>query len=223
CWSSPTNGCGYVTASSSCIRSSYSSPSAFIRSTASPRARNCCAASTCRGLSSVDSITDTTSSAYAGDSRSSSSSAASANGDSGWFSAKSSCRSTVSRTVRPCSSGSASPSTTPAAPPPGGGRRPVVRVGRRGGPARPPPVLVVVGQQVPHRGERVPGPGHHVQQHRVADREAGRQRLRLGRHQPVERRLPPRHEPLRRHLAHHLAALLRLADPDQRPLVLAPL
>ncbi len=50
-----------------------------------------------------------------GDSRSSSSMVASANGDSGWFSAKSTCRSTVSRTRRPCSSGSASFSTTPPA------------------------------------------------------------------------------------------------------------
>ena len=40
---------------------------------------------------------------------------ASANGDNGWLSAKSNCRSTVSRTRRPCSSGSSSCSTTPAA------------------------------------------------------------------------------------------------------------
>ena len=41
--------------------------------------------------------------------------AASANGDSGWFSAKSYCRSTVSRTKRPSASGSSSRSTTPPA------------------------------------------------------------------------------------------------------------
>ena len=76
-------------------------PSAFIAATASPRALKRCADSTCRGSSSVASSTDSTSSAYVGDSRSSSSSAASANGDSGWLSAKFGCRSTVSATVRP--------------------------------------------------------------------------------------------------------------------------
>ena len=96
--SSSASGCGWVTSSSSSIRSSYSMPSAFICATASPRALNCCADSTCRGSSSVDSMTETTSRAYVGDSRSSSSIAASANGDSGWLSAKSACRSTVSRT-----------------------------------------------------------------------------------------------------------------------------
>jgi hypothetical protein len=71
--------------------------------------------STCLGLSSVASITDTTSRAKLSDCGSSSSIAASANVDSGWLSAKFSGRSTVSRTVRPSGSGSASSSTTPAA------------------------------------------------------------------------------------------------------------
>ena len=71
-------------------------------------------------------------------------------------------------------------------------------------------VLVVVGEQVAHRGERVAGPGDHVEQHRVGDREARRERLGLGGHQPFERRLAPRHEPLGRLLAHELAQLLRV-------------
>src|ERR1700754_1204157 len=52
------------------MRVSYSTPSAFIAATASPRALNCWADSTCRGLSRVDSMTESTSSAYSGDSRS---------------------------------------------------------------------------------------------------------------------------------------------------------
>ena len=61
--SSSASGLGWVTSWSSSIRSSYSMPSAFIAATASPRARNSCALSTCRGSSRVDSTTDTTSSA----------------------------------------------------------------------------------------------------------------------------------------------------------------
>ena len=53
--------------------------------------------------------------AGAGEFGSSSSMVASASGESGWLSAKSSCRSTVSRTRRPSLSGSASRSTTPPA------------------------------------------------------------------------------------------------------------
>ena len=90
-------------------------PSAFIAATASPRALCSWADSTCRGWSKVDSITDTASSAYVSDSWSSSSRAASAKVDSGWLRAKFSCRSTVSRTVRPSASGVDSRSTTPAA------------------------------------------------------------------------------------------------------------
>ena len=92
-------------------------PSAFIAAIASPRAFFCWAERICRGFSSVDSITDTTSRAYDGDSGSSSSSAARAKGESGWFRAKFACRWTVSRTVRPsgpCSAGGIR-STTPAA------------------------------------------------------------------------------------------------------------
>ena len=95
----------------------------------------------------------------------------------------------------------------------------------RDGPADVPPlgraVLVVVGQQVPHGGERVARPGDHVQQHGVGDREAGRQRLGIGRDQPLEGRLAPGHEALRRLLADHLAPLLRVvAGLGQRLLVL---
>ena len=90
-----------MTSSSSSIRSSYSSPSRFIASTASPRALERCADNTGRGFSRIDSITDSASNGYSGDSTSSRSTAASANGDSGWFSAKSACRSTVSRASRP--------------------------------------------------------------------------------------------------------------------------
>ncbi|CAM5385308.1 hypothetical protein SCYAM73S_05516 [Streptomyces cyaneofuscatus] len=95
------------------MRSSYSMPSAFICPTASPRALFCWAARICRGSSSVDSTTETMSSAYDGDSASSRSNAASANVESGWFSAKSCWRSTVRRTIRPSASGVSSCSTTP--------------------------------------------------------------------------------------------------------------
>ena len=64
---------------------------------ASPLTFFSCRFSTWRGFSSVASMTETTSSAYVSDSGSSRVSAASANGDSGWFSAKFSCSSTVSR------------------------------------------------------------------------------------------------------------------------------
>src|SRR5436305_1053959 len=70
--------------------------------------------------------------------------------------------------------------------------------------------LMVVGEQVAHGRERVAGPADDAQQHRVADHEAGAQRLRVGGDQPLERRLPPGDEPLRRLLAHHLAPLLRV-------------
>ena len=90
-------------------------PSAFIAATASPRALLRCAETTCRGSSSVDSSTDRTSSGYVGESRSSSSNAATANVDSGWFSAKSGCRSTVSATDRPSGRGGSMRSTTPPA------------------------------------------------------------------------------------------------------------
>ena len=76
-------------------------------------------------------------------------------------------------------------------------------------------------EQLPHRRERVAGPGDHVEQHRVADPEAGGQRLGLGGDQPLEGLLAPADEPLGRLLAHHLAPLLRVvARLGQRPLVL---
>ena len=119
-------------------------------------------------------------------------STASANGDSGWLSAKSSCRSPTSRTRRPSASGSGSCSTTPAAQ-----QRPVDGDGPQDVPALPRARLVVVLQQVPHRGERVAGAGDDVQQHRVRDREVAGQRLGLGVLQlleaglPTSRRSPP--------------------------------
>ena len=87
------------------MRSSYSMPSRFIAATASPRARNCCCESTGRGSSRVASMTLTHVERVVAGARgiagrrpgSSSPNAASANGDSGWLSAKFGCRSTVSR------------------------------------------------------------------------------------------------------------------------------
>ena len=117
----------------------------------------------------------------------------SANVDSGWFSAKSICRSTVSRTVRPSSSGGSSRSTTPAA------SSAAVHVDR---PAHQPDLgarlLVVVAQQRAHRRERVAVAGDDVEQHRVADPHPRDQRLGLGRHQPVEGLLAPGDRALRR-------------------------
>ena len=112
---SSCSGLGQLTSSSSSIRSSYSMPSAFISATASPRALNCCAESTGRGSSRVASMTETTSSAWVGESGSSTSNAASAKGESGWFSANPNCRSSTRRTIRPSASGDSSRSTTPAA------------------------------------------------------------------------------------------------------------
>ncbi len=62
-----------------------------------------------------------------------------------------------------------------------------------------------------HRGDGVARAGAiDVEQHRVGDLEAGAQRLGLGGDEPVERGPAPGHEALRRLLAHHLAALLRV-------------
>ncbi len=99
--------------SSSSIRSSYSSPSAFISAIASPRASLACAIKTGKGSSRIASTTDSTLSVYSSDSGSSRSNASSANEASGWLSAKSSCRWEASRSVRPCSSASSSRSSTP--------------------------------------------------------------------------------------------------------------
>ena len=59
--SSSASGFGYVTSSSSSMRSSYSIPSAFIAPTASPRALYSCCDRIARGSSSVASMTLTTS------------------------------------------------------------------------------------------------------------------------------------------------------------------
>ena len=83
------------------------------------------------------------------------------------------------------------------------------------------PWLVVLLEQVPHRGERVARPGDHVEQHRVRDPEAGGQRLGCGRDQPVEGRLTPGHEAVRRLLLHDPAQLLLVvAGLAPQPLVL---
>jgi hypothetical protein len=60
------------------------------------------------------------------------------------------------------------------------------------------PVLVVVGEQVPHGGERVTRPTDHVEQHRVTHGELRLQRLGLGSDQPVKGGPAPGHHPLRR-------------------------
>src|ERR1700757_1020670 len=106
-------------------------PSAFIWATASPRALNSWAASTCRGSSRVASMTDSTSSGYSGDSRARRPMGASAGGDSG---------------------GGGAGGPLDHAP------REQRAVDREGPPdvaALRGRVLVVVGQQVPHGGERV--------------------------------------------------------------------
>ena len=198
------------------MRSSYSTPSAFIAATASPRALFCWAARIWRGSSSVDSTTDTMSRAYDGDSGSSSSNAASANVDSGWLSAKSCWRSTVSRTMRPVGVGLVELLDDAAVQ---------QRAVDRDGPPDVPQLLlarlVVVLQQMPHRLEGVAGPGDHRQQHRVRHAEAGGQRLRIGGDQLLEGVLRPADEALGRLLAHHLAALLRVvAGLGERLLVL---
>ena len=79
------------------MRSSYSMPCAFIAATASARAAFSCANRSGRGSSRTDSMTETTSRANVGDSGSNSSRAASAKGESGWLSAKSSGRSVAAR------------------------------------------------------------------------------------------------------------------------------
>ena len=145
--------------------------------------------------------------------RSSRSSAASAKVDSGWLREKSFCRSTVSRSVRPVSSGVVQPLDH------AGGEQRAVDLDR---PADQPDlacaVLVVVAQQVPHALERVAVAGDHVEQHRVADPHPRTQRLGLGRDQPVEGVLAPGDEPLRRLLALDLALLLRVVTRlRQRP------
>ena len=57
------SGFGHVMSSRRSMRSSYSMPSAFISAIAAPRALCCCAMSTGRGSSRIDSMTLTTSTA----------------------------------------------------------------------------------------------------------------------------------------------------------------
>src|SRR5690606_40109988 len=102
-----------------------------------------------------------------------------------------------------------------------GEQGPVDRDGTADVPALSRRLLVVVGEQVPHGRERVTRPGDDVEQHRVADREAGAQRLRLGRDQALEGWPAPADRPGRRLLADHLAALpLVVTRLGERPFVL---
>ena len=96
------------------MRSSYSTPSRFISVTRSVLALSSWAARIAPGFSRTDSMTDNRSSACSGASRSMFSITSSANSESGWLSANSSWRSTVTRTVRPSSSGVSRCSTTSA-------------------------------------------------------------------------------------------------------------
>ena len=76
--------------------------------------------------------------------------------------------------------------------------------------------LVVLGEQSVECSPPVAGSVEHVEQHRVAHRERGRQRLRRGAHQAIEGRLAPRHHPRRRLLLLDLADLLVLRGPSRR-------
>ena len=154
------------------MRSSYSMPSAFICCTASPRAWCCWASSTWRGPSSTASTTLSVSTAWSGLCGSSRSRAAIANWASGWLSAKSSGRSTVSTSRRPCSSGSSSRVDQARAQQcPGVAHR----ASRQAQLAAP--VLVAVLDQVPHRGEGVLLAGEDVDQQGVVDLHLRPQRL----------------------------------------------
>ena len=131
--------------------------------------RTAAAESTARGSSSVDSTTEIMSSAYVGfgDSGSSSSNAASANGDSGWLSAKFGCRSTVRR-IAPVPSPARSPRR----------RLPSAACGRcraRDGRARADaPRFVVVEHERAHVAEHVATARDDVDEHRARDLHAAR-------------------------------------------------
>ena len=125
-------------------------PSAFIAATASPRAFLRWACTTWRGSSSVASSTESTSRAYVGEVRSSSSSAATANGDSGWLRAKSGCRSIGEPHLPPVGLGHVEALDDVA-----GEQRAVDRDGPPDVPQLRGARLVVVLEQLAHRGERV--------------------------------------------------------------------
>jgi hypothetical protein len=76
--------------------------------------------------------------------------------------------------------------------------------------------LVVLGEQAVERCASVAGPVEHVEQHRVAHREAGGERFGRRVHQAVERGLAPRHLAGGRLLLLDLADLLVLLGPRRR-------
>ena len=80
----------------------------------------------------------------------------------------------------------------------------------------------VVGQQAFHGAAPVPGTVEHLEQHGVADLEAGGQGFGRGSHETVERPLVPVDETLGRLGFYHFAPLGRvIAGARQRPVVLA--
>ena len=181
------SGFGQVTSSSSAIRSSYSTPSAFISATASPRALNCWAISTWRGSSRIASMTETTSRAWVGDSGSRTSNAARASGASGWLRAKSSCSSAAHLDRAAVGLGRRDPlqHTGVQQAPAQGDRSP-------GQPGLAAGCLVVVAQQVAERPHRVARALDDVEDHRVVDPHAGDQRLGVGGDELVVGLLGPR-------------------------------
>ena len=131
---------------------------------------------------------DRTSTAYVGDSRSSSSIAASANGDSGWLSAKSGWRSTVSRSVRPVAVRRVEPFDDAGRQQAfedlvGLGQLTLLHLRCLGGARRSAPRA---------RRSTSPGPGEQVDEHRVADPELAGQLLRLAGDEPLVGRRAPR-------------------------------
>ena len=129
-------------------------PSAFIAATASPRALNCCADSTCRGSSSVDSMTDSDVEGVAGR-------LPVEQLDRGQGERR---QRLVEREVELQVDGEPDqPALVVGLGEPldhaAGEQRAVDRDGPADVPALGGAVLVVVGQQVPHRGERVAAAG----------------------------------------------------------------
>ncbi|CAB4911889.1 unannotated protein [freshwater metagenome] len=72
------------------------------------------------------------------------------------------------------------------------------------------PGLVVVLEQMTHRVEAIARPRNDIEQHRIADREPGRQRLRARRDDALERRLAPGYEAVGCLLALYPLELLRV-------------
>ena len=102
-------GFGHSSASSWAMRSSYSTPAAFISAIFSVLIRSSCLRRTASGSSTIASTSVSTSSAYTGEARSSTPTASSRYSESDWFKEKSRCSSGLISTVRPRI---ASPGTT---------------------------------------------------------------------------------------------------------------